>query len=549
VNVPKPAEAPATKTPAKSSQEVVLQHAANELIFGVVGHVGSGTSEIARQLKSQLGLESLPGGPFDAEVLKASGEIVAWLKETGETAPDREPGRLSCVEQLQDLGNRCRNDQGDAAALARRLVQAVRRSRAEKQEEAADGDAPVIPDGARRAWILDSLRHPSEVELLRHIYQDAFVLVGVVCDEDVRTERLQAKYDVDGSPQKIKTFMARDADDTESLGQKVADSFHMSDFFVDNTENRTLKNGAPNEEWNVPDQLGRLIRLLTHSDVVRPTSHETAMHAAYGAQVRSACLSRQVGAALVSADGQLLATGTNEVPRPGGGVYGQSDRAHDQDDRCAFRRTADHRFCSNTREQNTIIDDLIQQIEGSMQAGGGGELPAAAKLRLRSDLRKSRIGGLIEFSRAVHAEMDALLGAGRQGHKAVGAALYVTTFPCHYCARHIVAAGVDEVQYIEPYPKSLAIKLHDDAICVSENGRAINGNGGPRRVLFRPFTGVAPRLYRRAFMKDRELKDRNTGGKQIGMPAWGTPWHLRRVSYVMLEAELSKKEVADGGAA
>ena len=42
--------------------------------------------------------------------------------------------------------------------------------------------------------------------------------------------------------------------------------------------------------------------------------------------------------------------------------------------------------------------------------------------------------------------------------------MFVTTFPCHYCARHIVSAGIDEVQYIEPYPKSQAIGLHRDSI-------------------------------------------------------------------------------------
>ena len=60
--------------------------------------------------------------------------------------------------------------------------------------------------------------------------------------------------------------------------------------------------------------------------------------------------------------------------------------------------------------------------------------------------------------------MDALLSAGRDGVSTVGARLFVTTFPCHYCARHIVSAGVYEVQYIEPYPKSRALNLHDDSI-------------------------------------------------------------------------------------
>ena len=108
--------------------------------------------------------------------------------------------------------------------------------------------------------------------------------------------------------------------------------------------------------------------------------------------------------------------------------------------------------------------------------------------------------------------------------------MFVTTFPCHYCARHIVAAGVREVQYIEPYAKSMAFELHGDSIAKvsSESGR----------VVFRPFTGVAPRLYYRAFLKDRELKNKKSGAFLMAEPEWGSAWALRKVSYVQLEAEI-----------
>jgi hypothetical protein len=114
----------------------------------------------------------------------------------------------------------------------------------------------------------------------------------------------------------------------------------------------------------------------------------------------------------------------------------------------------------------------------------------------------------------------------------------VTTFPCHYCARHVVSAGVDEVQFIEPYPKSRALKLHGDAITttvaewVAPSGQSNKTPGAPRKVLFRPFTGVAPRLYRRVFMKDRNLKD-DAGNFQVGEAAWARG--LLRLSYQDIE--------------
>jgi hypothetical protein len=115
----------------------------------------------------------------------------------------------------------------------------------------------------------------------------------------------------------------------------------------------------------------------------------------------------------------------------------------------------------------------------------------------------------------------------------------VTTYPCHYCARHIISAGVDEVQYIEPYFKSLASRLHSDAIQQSLTDWKPPSEKG-RTLLFRPFTGVAPRLYRRAFLKDRDLKNDDTGDLKISAPDWGTPWHLRKKSYIQLEAQITR---------
>jgi deoxycytidylate deaminase len=288
---------------------------------------------------------------------------------------------------------------------------------------------------------------------------------------------------------------------------------------------------VPNPLWEVNDQLARLVDLLTAGKVIRPTASEFGMFHAYGAKMRSACLSRQVGAALLDKKGNLLSTGTNEVPRAGGGVYGggfedHSDQDIPQDDRCVVT----NKYCSSNRSQEIIIKEIIETIP---------ELKAVSdKPALIKSLKRTPIGRLLEFSRAVHAEMDALLSAARTGSTTIGTRLFVTTFPCHYCARHVVSAGVDEVQFIEPYPKSRALKLHGDAITttvaewVAPSGQSNKTPGAPRKVLFRPFTGVAPRLYRRVFMKDRNLKD-DAGNFQVGEAAWARG--LLRLSYQDIE--------------
>ncbi len=522
----------------RDSRQIILDTGANELVFAVVGHAGSGTSVIAQQLKDVLITAKVSNLSFTAEVLKARDVIVEWATSRSKPIPSfSTPPLLSQVRILQDYGDESRKEltsEGteDYAAIARGLVRKIRSIRESKNTARSKPDetqAQAVPT----AYILDSIRHPAEVRLLRHIYGDAFVLIGVVCEEEKRIIRLGSKYGDAGRSAAL-DFMKRDADASEKHGQHVGDAFHLSDYFIDNTVDRLNKDGSANLEWDVSEKLSRLVKIVTHSDLVRPFIAETAMYHAVGTQMQSACLSRQVGAAVVDINGNLISTGTNEAPKAGGGVYGESFKEGDSDFRCAMFSEEAERFCRNTVQQNLIINELIEQVPELKL------LTPERKSQLSKDLRKTRIGSLIEFSRAVHAEMDALLSAAREAVSLVGTRIFVTTFPCHYCARHIVSAGVDEVQYIEPYPKSQALNLHKDAIVVEHSGWIPPSQGGTH-VLFRPFSGVAPILYKRAFLKDRDLKDNSTGKMTIKAPEWGSPWHLSKISYLDVEAELCEE--------
>jgi cytidine deaminase len=110
----------------------------------------------------------------------------------------------------------------------------------------------------------------------------------------------------------------------------------------------------------------------------------------------------------------------------------------------------------------------------------------------------SRVRSLIEFGAAVHAEMAAIDDAACRGASIRGGTMYVTTFPCHLCTRHIIAAGLLEVRYIEPYPKSLAADLYPGEIDIEPSDNA-GIPGGGEKVAFAPFLGVAPRQYLRLF--------------------------------------------------
>ncbi|MCS6622936.1 anti-phage dCTP deaminase [Roseibacterium beibuensis] len=533
LSIPRP-ETVVRPVDQETAQSLLSKNRSSEIFLAVVGPVGSGSSKICLYIQ-----QAAKAAGYEVIQIKISDIIRTAATSRKLVVPPVSPKTLDSVVAMQDLGDQLRET--DSAALARMTLDRIAEERARLMGISYTGGQAVQPDQKKRAYVIDSLRHPAEVQLLRRAYASSFALVGVVCEQEVRRKRITEKYFLKptwGDPMtssRVSTFINRDADDGASKhGQHVTDAFHQSDFFVDNTAD----DGSP-EQRGVIDELGRLIDIITHSRIVRPTIAETAMHHAHSARVRSACLSRQVGAALVQSDGTVIATGTNEAPRAGGGVYGESE-GDDPDHRCAFHPQG--AFCRSTKQQNDIVDELIASVPELAQI--------ADQTALTATIKRTRLGQLVEFSRAVHAEMDALVSAARSGVSTVGTKLFVTTFPCHYCARHIVSAGVYEVQYIEPYPKSLALKLHEDAI---ETNPAVWVPPGLRRddppkdgeevtagkVLFQPFVGIAPRLYIKAFEQTRQLKDKLTGDIKITPPDWGDEFSSYVVAYPDLEAKLS----------
>ena len=208
------------------------------------------------------------------------------------------------------------------------------------------------------------------------------------------------------------------------------------------------------------------------------------MYHAYAASLRSAQLGRQVGAAILNSSNDLIAVGCNEVPAAGGGSYWEG-------------KSPDHRDHvlkedSNDKRKTEIIKDIIDRLKkGRLLIVSSSEQQQADAV-----LRSSLLWDISEFGRAVHAEMDALLSCGRSGVSPREGILYTTTFPCHNCTRHIVAAGVKRVVYIEPYAKSQAAPLHEDAIRVEDAVTLVSGRRTKDpRVPFEPFIGVGPRRF------------------------------------------------------
>lgn len=66
--------------------------------------------------------------------------------------------------------------------------------------------------------------------------------------------------------------------------------------------------------------------------------------------------------------------------------------------------------------------------------------------------------------RTVHAEMNAITQCAKLGVATEGATMYVTHFPCIYCTKHIIQAGIKEIRYMHDYKDDeRAIKLLKDS--------------------------------------------------------------------------------------
>ena len=109
--------------------------------------------------------------------------------------------------------------------------------------------------------------------------------------------------------------------------------------------------------------------------------------------------------------------------------------------------------------------------------------------------------------------------------------MYCTTFPCHICAKHIVSSGIKRLVFIEPYPKSHAVKLFPDSISVEDPGNGM--------VYFKPYFGISPRRYTDLFVMGSR-KDDMTGRMIKWDPVRSKPRFLESNDFFGSEAAAIK---------
>lgn len=468
----------------QSTQEVLDFTRTDELVIALCGPIGSPLHEVADKLREML-CDTF--GYQQCHIIKLSGFIEAHAERA------RVPISQDPAQRRHDLithGNRMRETYGHSV-LAELAVHDICIDRQKHGQHVDTGQYK----NRRVCHIVNSIKNQHELDLLRTVYQEALHVVGVFSPLPARETALR-RLGMDN--QAIAGLMDRDSGEEGAGGQTVQTTFPQCDFFL---------RMDSNTDTQLRGRVERFLHLILRTKVITPTRAEAAMYAAASAAANSACLSRQVGAAVTDEEGELLAVGWNDVPRAFGDLYvtEMADGLPMEGDKRCWNFGAK---CYNDEEKDGLARQLVESLGDLIS--GTDRLQAIEKVR-----KDRRLRGLIEFSRSIHAEMHAILRALRhKGDRVRRGRLYVTTYPCHACARHIIAAGISTVIYIEPYAKSLAIRLHEDAMSESEEA------GDKVRLL--AYDGVAPARYLSLFRMKPDSRKRN--GRVIHVsPSRGAP--------------------------
>src|SRR5260370_126801 len=366
-----------------------------ELIFAFVYTVGTDGDQVIELLKNYL------------KQFRYSSHEFRISQNVRKLNLDISFNPLSAYQEmsaLMDAGNRARKEATQNDILAVMAVNEIADQR--------KNDQPLN----RVAQLIRSLKTPEEVSLLREVYRPGFFLIGIASNDDEQHRYLtKVKGLSDNEAQEI---VQRDQDERLDYGQRTRDTFYLADVFVELAERR------------YEEQLGRFLDLVFGHPFRTPTREEHAMFMAYASAARSAQLGRQVGAAISTQEGEVIAAGFNEVPKSGGGAYWECDPLDARDH--VYQEGIDSNFLHRSR----IVDSVTSSVKNDLMTEGnvrevltkldpnaimaeiGEELAAVQEFLTTEEATKARVHSselkdITEYGRAVHAEMDSLLTCAR----------------------------------------------------------------------------------------------------------------------------------------
>lgn len=469
-----------------------------ELVIGLTGGIGTNFKQVRSIIKNALTNEY----NYQVSEIKLSKIHDEILESNCSTKSDNNRSLNNLLKKMNKC-NELRKTTGKKELYAIMAVSKIKKHRTFYKNQKNQEERDYNPEG--QAYIIDSLKKPEEFNLLRKIYGRNFILISVYESEEAREKELLKKnYNIEEAKENccnseiynykesfVKFLIKKDQNESNmsdgldnEYGQDVQNTFPLGHYFVNSDDLGSLEN-----------DIKKLFKILFSYPFITPSFDESMMFHAYTEARRSADLSRQIGAIIATENGEIVASGFNDVPKFGGGFYQDGDKP-------------DHRdFNIGYNPNKQIIEKFKSNFKTEFKNNNieiPGENDKEKDKFITALFKKSGVGHLIEFFRAVHAEEAAICDAARRGVSIKGCTLYVTTFPCHLCTKKIISSGVKRVVYIDPYPKSKAEDLFGYAVLINSDNELTN------KVNFQSFHGVAPSRYLNFFRKsesDRTEKD------------------------------------------
>jgi dCMP deaminase len=201
------------------------------------------------------------------------------------------------------------------------------------------------------------------------------------------------------------------------------------------------------------------------------------MQLAATARNMSGCLSRQVGAVLVNPSGYVVGIGSNNPPE------GQVP--------CSVRSCSE--LLDADSEDTTYSEfERSERFREHIKSKNAENRPFC----FRSEYARLNSDKGSEFTRALHAEENAILQTAKFGGMSVqDATLYTTASTCTLCAKKAYHLDVKRIVFIEEYPGI----AHDQTIAT-----------GKKNILFDQFEGITGSAYFSLFnplMPEKDLFD------------------------------------------
>lgn len=360
-------------------------------VIGLVGPFGSGCSFVADYINKQCGYT----------VLSLSGILKAEYRAAHPKKRQIER------KELQSFGDQLRQNNG-SDYLAKKVCEQIEQDKSKN-------------------YVVDSIRNPAEIDYFREQFS-GFFLFGVFAEPDVRWKRVSEKYSND--KRSFDEDDKRDSGEKIEYGQRVTDSFRVSDIVILNNEQ--FVSGSEKEEIFLA-KLEKYVDMIEGKSPFKPTYTETSMAIAYAASMRSSCLKRKVGAVIVDSTGNVFSSGYNEVPSANNSCKSEYGTCY----------------------RDKLKKDYKESLKGIVKN--------QRTLDQTYDLFKDKFK-ILDYCRALHAEENAILNVARIG--ASGALptseLFTTTYPCNLCANKIAQVGIKSIVYFEPYPMEEAKKILSD---------------------------------------------------------------------------------------